>query len=139
MNAIFDRIADAYAAFNRRDIDGALAAMHPDVEWENGMEGGFVRGHDAVRSYWPRQWELIDPRVEPVAFAEDQGGRIVVNVHQTVRDTAGTLLVDQHVQHVYSLRDGLVSRMKIRGVTAHQPAIESSQATISNRRETKAT
>ena len=44
MNAIFDRIADAYAAFNRRDIDGALAAMHPDVEWENGMEGGFVRG-----------------------------------------------------------------------------------------------
>jgi hypothetical protein len=103
------------------------------------MEGGFVRGHDAVRSYWRRRWELIDPRVEPVAFAEDQGGRIVVNVHQTVRDTAGTLLVDQHVQHVYSLRDGLVSRMKIRGVSAHQPAIERSQATISNRRETKAT
>ena len=42
MKAIFDRIADAYAAFNQRDIDRALSAMHADVEWENGMEGGFV-------------------------------------------------------------------------------------------------
>jgi ketosteroid isomerase-like protein len=110
---IATRIADAYIAFNRRDIDGALAAMHPDVEWENGMEGGFVRGHDEVRSYWTRQWQVLDPTVEPVAFAEDQTGRLVVTVHQLVRDRAGTLLVDQQVQHVYSLRDGLVCRMEI--------------------------
>lgn len=29
-----------YAAFNLRDIDGALAWMRPDVDWPNGMEGG---------------------------------------------------------------------------------------------------
>ena len=69
--AIFDRIADAYAAFNRRDIDRALTVMHFEVEWENGMEGGFVHGHDAVRSYWTRQWQVLDPTVEPIAFAED--------------------------------------------------------------------
>ena len=45
----------AYAAFNARDIEGALAAMHPDVEWANGMDGGFVHGHRAVREYWTRQ------------------------------------------------------------------------------------
>jgi ketosteroid isomerase-like protein len=116
MKTIFDRIADAYAAFNRRDIDGALRAMHSDVEWENGMEGGFVHGHDAVRSYWTRQWQVLDPTVEPIAFAEDHTGRIVVTVHQIVRDRAGTLVVDQHVQHIYSLRDGLVGRMEIASV-----------------------
>jgi ketosteroid isomerase-like protein len=118
MKAIFDRIADAYAAFNQRDIDRALSAMHADVEWENGMEGGFVHGHDAVRSYWTRQWQVLDPTVEPIAFAEDDTGRIVVTVHQIVRDRTGTLLVDRHLQHVYSLRDGLVSRMEIAAVQA---------------------
>ena len=37
-----DLLKAAYAAFNRRDIDAALAAMHPEVEWANGMEGGTV-------------------------------------------------------------------------------------------------
>jgi SnoaL-like domain len=90
MKAVFNGIANAYAAFNRRDIDGALTIMHADVEWENGMEGGFVHGHDAVRSYWTRQWQALDPTVEPMAFAEDSAGRIVVTVHQIVRDRAGT-------------------------------------------------
>ena len=34
----------AYAAFNAHDIDGALALMHPDVDWPNGMEGGQSTG-----------------------------------------------------------------------------------------------
>jgi ketosteroid isomerase-like protein len=120
MNEIIERIADAYAAFNRRDIDRALSVMHSDVEWENGMEGGFVRGHDAVRRYWTRQWQVLDPTVEPIAFAEDQNGRIVVTVHQIVRDRTGTLLVDQHVRHVYSLRSGRVCRMEIASATARR-------------------
>jgi hypothetical protein len=41
-----------YQAFNTRDIDSALAAMAPDVDWANGWEGGRVVGHDAVRDYW---------------------------------------------------------------------------------------
>lgn len=32
----------AYTAFEARDIDSALAAMHPDVDWPNGMERGTV-------------------------------------------------------------------------------------------------
>lgn len=34
----------AYEAFNARDIDAALALMHLDVDWPNGMEGGRERG-----------------------------------------------------------------------------------------------
>jgi len=49
-------LRQAYEAFNDRDIDGALALMHPDVDWPNGMEGGRERGRLAVRAYWMRQF-----------------------------------------------------------------------------------
>jgi ketosteroid isomerase-like protein len=103
----------AYAAFNARNIDRALAVMHPDVDWPNGMEGGRELGHDAVRDYWTRQFGLIDSHVEPESF-EEVDGKIVVEVHQVVRDLDGALLSDQQVEHVYTLRDGLIARMDIR-------------------------
>ena len=104
----------AYAAFNARDIDGALGLMHPDVDWPNGMEGGRELGHDAVRAYWTRQFGLIDSHVEPIGFVEDEEGRVVVDVDQVVRDPDGELLSEQRLQHVYTLRDGLIARMDIR-------------------------
>lgn len=104
----------AYATFNARDIDGALATMGPDVVWPNGMEGGTVHGHEGVRAYWTRQWGMIDPHVEPKTFDVDSAGRIIVGVHQVVRDLSGKLLVDRMVQHVYTLKDGLIQNMDIR-------------------------
>lgn len=107
-------LAAAYAAFNARDIDRALAAMHPDVEWPNGMEGGWVHGRDAVRAYWSRQWTMIDPHVEPRGFSAGERGRVVVDVHQVVRDLRGAVVTDQMVQHVYEIDNGLIRRMEIR-------------------------
>jgi hypothetical protein len=104
----------AYDAFNARDIDAALELMHPDVDWPNGMEGGREVGHDAVRAYWTRQFKLIDSQVEPTRFREDDRGRIVVDVHQVVRDTEGELISEGDVRHVFTFRDGLVERMDIR-------------------------
>jgi ketosteroid isomerase-like protein len=109
-----DLLRRAYAAFNARDIEGALELMHPDVDWPNGMEGGREVGHDAVRAYWTRQFGLIDSHVEPLGFTEDAEGRLVVDVAQVVRDLDGVVIADQRVQHVYTLRDGLIARMDIR-------------------------
>ena len=74
-----------YDRFNGRDIETVLAAMHEDVVWTNGMEGGHIHGREGVRSYWTRQWEMIDPHVEPVAFSGGLEGEVVVEVHQVVR------------------------------------------------------
>jgi hypothetical protein len=104
----------AYAAFNARDLDGALATMKSDVEWPNGMEGGTVHGHDGVRAYWTRQWGMIDPHVDPVSFEEDDSGSLVVSVHQVVRDLSGKVMVDRMVEHIYSLDGGLIRGMTIR-------------------------
>lgn len=102
-----------YREFNDRHMEAVLAAMHPDVEWANGMEGGHVHGTDAVRAYWTRQWAILDPHVEPVRIEPDEKGRWVVEVHQVVRDLAGKVLVDKIVHHAYRIRNSLIERMDI--------------------------
>lgn len=104
----------AYAAFNARDIDSALATMQPDVAWPNGMEGGMVHGHAGVREYWTRQWGIIDPHVDPMTFDLNQTGRVVVGVHQVARNLSGEILLDRMVEHVYTIEGGLIRTMEIR-------------------------
>ena len=106
-------LSDLYDAFNHRDIERAIAAMRPDVDWPNAWEGGRVVGRDAVRDYWTRQFAEIDPIVEPVGFSTDAGGRVAVEVQQLVRTIDGEVLADQVVTHVYAFREGLVERMDV--------------------------
>jgi hypothetical protein len=108
----------AYAAFNARDIDAALATMTPDVVWPRAFKGGFVRGPEEIRAYWTEQWSEINPHVEPVAFYSEDAGRILVNVHQVVRDLAGTLLGDEHVGHRFTLAHGLIQAMEVGSLPA---------------------
>jgi len=103
-----------YAAFNARDLDGALATMRPGVIWPNGMEGGVVHGRDGVRAYWTRQWGMVDPHVEPKSFDLEDTGSIAVAVHQVVRDLSGKVLLDRMVTHAYKIEDGLIQSMDIR-------------------------
>jgi len=105
-----------YDLFNSRDIDNVLAAMRPDVIWANGMEGGHVRGRDGVRSYWKRQWAILNPHVEPVEIWSNGEGEVVVKVHQVVRDPKGNLLADRMVIHVFQIQNGLIQRFDIRDV-----------------------
>jgi ketosteroid isomerase-like protein len=102
-----------YAAFNARDVDAVLAALHPDVDWPNAFEGGRVAGRDGVREYWTRQFTQIDPHVEPVGFSTDADGRVAVAVQQLVRTIDGEVLADRVVTHVYAFREGLVERMDV--------------------------
>jgi hypothetical protein len=108
-----DLLLRVYDAFNARAIDAVLAAMHPDVDWPNGMEGGRIHGRRAVRDYWVRQWRVIDPHVEPRSFSLEDAGRYAVEVHQLVRDLSGRVIGDQMVRHVYEIRDGLIRRMDV--------------------------
>ncbi len=114
VRADVDLLRTLYAAFNRREIESVLAVLHADVDWPNGWEGGRVLGKAAVREYWRRQFEVLNPRVEPQDFHAESDGRITVEVHQVVHDNSGKLLVDTMIQHVYEIRDGLIRSMEIR-------------------------
>jgi hypothetical protein len=104
-----------YDRFNARDMESVLAAMHEDVMWANGMEGGHVHGVDGVRKYWTHQWAMIDPHVEPTEFSISPQGEVVIEVHQVVRDLNGNLLTDKMVSHMFRIENGLIKRFDIRG------------------------
>ena len=106
-------IEEAYAAFNKRDITGALALMTQDVSWPKASEGGKIAGKEEIRAYWTRQWGEFDPHVEPLAITEEDGGRIRVRVHQLVKSLDGDVLSDSEVLHVFTMSGGLISAMDL--------------------------
>src|SRR5262245_29300055 len=89
-----ESVRAAFAAYNRRDIDGILAIWRPDavLDWSRsyGPEVGVYRGHDEIRKVWGRfldAWDearivIEDPIeveddlliVENVAYLRGRGG-----------------------------------------------------------------
>jgi nuclear transport factor 2 (NTF2) superfamily protein len=106
-------IKKAYENFNNRNIDKVFETMNPDVDWPNGWEGGYVKGYDAIRDYWTRQWAAINPNVQPLCFKVLEDGRLEVQVHQTVKSQEGELIFDGYLKHTYTFKDGLIQKMEI--------------------------
>lgn len=50
---------ELYAGFNGRDLQRAGEAMADDVVWPDSLDGGQVRGRDAVLENWRRIFELV--------------------------------------------------------------------------------
>jgi hypothetical protein len=113
MKTVESLIAQAYSAFNQRNIDGALALMSDSVSWPKASEGGRVVGKEAIRAYWGRQWNEFDPHVDPLEVLDQGGGRIHVRVHQLVKTLSGDVLSDTEVWHVYTIANGLIERMDL--------------------------
>jgi len=111
-------IEQAYSAFNKRDIDGALALMTQDVSWPKASEGGRVIGKEEIRAYWTRQWGEFDPHVEPLETIDLGGDKLEVRVHQLVKNLQGEVLSDSEVRHVFSVKDGLIKGMDLKGEEA---------------------
>ena len=113
MTKIKSIIAQAYSAFNQRNIDGALALMSDSVSWPKASEGGRVVGKEEIRAYWTRQWKEFNPRVDPLEVLDQGKGRIDVRVHQLVKSLDGNVLSDSEVWHVYTIANGLIERMDL--------------------------
>ena len=106
-------IARAYAAFNKRDIDGVFVLMSEHVSWPKASEGGQVVGKDEIRAYWTRQWNQFDPHVEPIEVIDRGEGKTDVRVHQLVKSLDGDVLSDSEVWHTYTISNGLIDRMDL--------------------------
>ena len=87
--------------------------MTADVDWPNGWEGGYVKGHDEVRAYWTRQWAEVDSSAEPLAITTRPDGRVEVRVHLVGRSPGGDTLFDHEASHVYTFEGDLVAHMAI--------------------------
>jgi hypothetical protein len=107
-------ITGAYAAFNKRDIDGVFALMSEHVSWPKASEGGQVVGKDEIRAYWTRQWNQFDPYVNPIEIIDRGEGKTDVRVHQIVKSLNGDILSDSEVWHTYTIAKGLIERMDLK-------------------------
>lgn len=108
-------LRNLYDAFNALEVEKILSMMRPDVQWANGMEGGFVHGRDAVREYWRKQFEVVRSQLEPSKFETDDDDRNIVTVNLSVRDLEGNLLLEKTVQHIFTFEDGLIRLFEIGG------------------------
>ncbi|MBY3136917.1 nuclear transport factor 2 family protein [Rhizobium laguerreae] len=115
-----EMIQRIYHSFNARDIDGVLTVLSDDIAWANGMDGGHVHGREAVRDYWMRQWAIVSPHVEPVAFETTEDGAVAVEVIQSVFDLNGQPLEgqthglkDNTVTHVFRMEGDKIVRFDI--------------------------
>lgn len=101
-----------YQNFNNRNIDLVIENMTDDVQWANGMDGGYVYGHDGVREYWTRQFALVSSNVTPLEISEDNN-IVKIKVHQIVHDINGNLLSDNIIHHYFTLKNDKIARFEI--------------------------
>lgn len=108
-------LRNAYAAFNRGDIDAAVAGLDPQIEWsepESFPGGGTYHGRDGAKRYLTQSraaWaEVIS---EPEQFI-DAGDRIVVFVHARVRAKESNDWQEVRLADVYTVRDGKIVAMR---------------------------
>lgn len=100
-----------YEAFNRKDVEAVVAALHPDVDWPNLLDGGRIHGRDAVRAYWRRQFAIISPEATPISYQSLPDGQMIVTIHYVVRAVEGGLWTDETTANVYSFKDGMILKM----------------------------
>ena len=103
---------ELYKNFNARKIDLVISRMTDNVKWANGMEGGYVYGHDAVKDYWTRQFTMVSSNVTPLEI--EAGNDIIkIKVHQVVHDLNGNLLADEFVYHFFHLQENKIAVFEI--------------------------
>ncbi len=108
-------VRKGYDAWNRGDIAAAVALAHPDFEWVAppdlvGARGG--RGRADFGRYLRSFSEVWDEfRCEPKGFWS-AGDTVLVLVRETGRGKLSGARVHHHLVHVWTIRDGRVTRME---------------------------
>lgn len=106
----------AYAHWAGGDLEGTLELSTDDFEFipaiAAGVEGGSVKGPDAVRSFFAgleETWETF--RIEMDEFREI-GDRVMAIGRLTAKGRGSELELDQPMYAVVTFREGKIARME---------------------------
>ena len=105
----------AIAAYLGGDFTAALAAHHPEVEFDATVrpEGRVFRGREGVAEgmrVWTGAW--IDYRLE-IEDLIDAGDHVLVTTRESGRGKGSGMKIDQQSFGVFTLRDGQIIRWKV--------------------------
>ncbi len=110
-----EKLRAGYEAFNSGDLDGALRAVHRDIEFrrpETAMDTAAVlRGVDAVRQYLVPD-AFAEQTFEPEEFIE-KGDLVLVRGKGRIRGRGSGIGLEQTVFHVWEIRDGIAVRLEV--------------------------
>jgi uncharacterized protein len=106
-----DALKRAFDASNRRDIEGLLAEVHPDVEWHPAIAallGGEAtyRGHEGVREWFRDQEEAFAEVHLDYSEIRDFGERIVGIGRLRTRGRASGAETESPVAWVVEFKNG---------------------------------
>ena len=57
-----EKVRAGYEAFSRRDLDAALAHIHPEIEWQQSSafpDARTFHGHEGVRGFFEQVFEML--------------------------------------------------------------------------------
>ena len=107
----------ANRAFEAGDVEVALAALDPDVEWHGtvgGMDEGRVyRGRDAVAEGFTDYfavWERM--AMTAVEYIDAGGDDVVVFHHEVARGRESGVVVESDPATINTVRDGIIVRVR---------------------------
>lgn len=107
-------VREVYAAFNRGDVEGALAPLAPDVEWRvaPAIPGGRTHflGPDEVAEFFRQIDELSERHQIDLESVTDVGEHVAVVGRHRILRADGEVVAFRFV-HTWTLRDGLVTAM----------------------------
>lgn len=109
-----DIVRSAYAAFNNRAVDAAVALMDPEVDWPNVSSGGFVHGREQVREHWREQFSQADPHIDISDIREKADNCVEARVRQVVRRRDGSEVSDDQMLHVFTISNNRIKRMDVK-------------------------
>jgi ketosteroid isomerase-like protein len=107
-----ETVRRSYEAFNRGDVESALAAFDPEVEWQTyivpGPGGGVYHGHAGVRELWSdakRVFGEFRNIPEEMFFTKD---KLLVHVRIEGVGAKSGAPVEARIAHLHTFRDGKV-------------------------------
>ncbi|MDP1737854.1 MAG: nuclear transport factor 2 family protein [Caulobacter sp.] len=107
------RITELWTAVNRQDFEAAIALLHPDVDWQDIVNGGRLHGIAAVRAYWTRISELLTSDSSPITYRLIGEDRIAARMLHSLTGKQGKVWGEEALTQVFTLRDGLIVRMDL--------------------------
>jgi ketosteroid isomerase-like protein len=111
-------IRAAYATWDRGDVEGFFALIHPEVEWHPpsyAPEPGPHRGTDEVRrslEAYLESFEQFKPQPSHIRPAAEPG-RYLVDVTTHTKGRGSGLEVDIDVFHLITVRDGKLAGLSV--------------------------
>ena len=109
----YHRVVDA---FNRRDLDAALALFDPEVDFAPrsvALEGGrSYKGHDGVRTWWESTFAAFSDYVAEIEEVRDVGDMTFSRLRFRGHGMRSDVPIDEMQWHVVEWRHGSVARLR---------------------------